>query len=178
MKCINCAKEIIDGAKSCEYCGYQYGPIEIKMPESGLVSAKRSRINIMPAIKGMVFVGIIATLVFFYIDKKNVNKSALTVVKSLYTAVDKCDGTKFIKCFAPDIVEELKEGGATGEKAGKTLGIIDVSMEEKYGDNWSKKIIYKLISDTEVQITIGDRVETMKVVKIDGKYYISNPEIF
>lgn len=176
MKCINCTKEIIDGAESCEYCGYEYGPIEIKMPESGLGSIKRSRRSMKPVIKGMVFIGIIAMLIFFYMDKKNVNKSALTVAKGVYIAIDKCDGGKFIKCFAPEVAKELKDEG--GDKVGKMLGMIDVLMEEKYGDNWSKRIVYKVISDTEIQITIGDTLETMKVAKIDGKYYISNPDIF
>ncbi len=104
------------------------------------------------------------------------------VVNAFFDSIDKHDAKKFLNCFEEDVQESFEDIYEEDDLK-DMLESIDELLEDEYGKKWRKEV---KVTDVEkgdkeddityytVTVEMDDEEEEMEVMKIKGKYYISD----
>ena len=180
MYCSKCGNQVEENAKFCGGCG----ATTQEQSEASVSGEKKDQVMVLPQNKKLVFGGlgalVVIVLVVVLMNKGGgINNSPMNVTKALFKAIDKQDANAFIKCIAPEALEELKYYSDNYMKDLKEeISYMDEMFEEEYGKNWSNKMKYKAVGSREIEVTMEGEDDVVEVEKIDGKYYIDPNNLF
>jgi uncharacterized membrane protein YvbJ len=162
------------------YTGQPYG----NGPAMGMARPKSKA----PLFVGIGAAAIVVLLVLVFLLKSvfggGTNSSPENVVKAFFKAVSSQDVDLLKKTIYMEEEEDLLSGFDAFSVG--MLKMIDASLDDELGNDWHKKIKVKEVETSkedgettvDVDITMGEEEDSIKVIKKGSKYYVSPDELY